>query len=146
MIAWLGTGLLGANFVRALRRRGHEVRVWNRTAERARRLCAELGGTPVPVAEPADVLVHCTSSGLDPSAPMFEGLPLRPEQLSGFGCVIDLVYREHETPLVRAARERSVPAVDGLDLLVGQGALSFERFTGRPAPVAAMRAAVGRAP
>jgi 3-hydroxyisobutyrate dehydrogenase len=41
MIAWLGTGLLGANFVRALRRRGHEVRVWNRTAERARALVAD---------------------------------------------------------------------------------------------------------
>lgn len=38
MIAWFGTGLLGANFVRALRERGEEVRVWNRTAARARAL------------------------------------------------------------------------------------------------------------
>ena len=35
-----------------------------------------------------------------------------------------------ETPLVRAARALAIPAVDGLELLVGQGALSFERFTG----------------
>ena len=41
MIAWLGTGMLGANFVRALRKRGHEVRVWNRTGERARALVAD---------------------------------------------------------------------------------------------------------
>jgi 3-hydroxyisobutyrate dehydrogenase len=41
MIAWFGTGLLGANFVRALRRRGEDVRVWNRTAARAKALEAE---------------------------------------------------------------------------------------------------------
>jgi 3-hydroxyisobutyrate dehydrogenase len=41
MIAWLGTGLLGSNFVRALRRRGQEVQVWNRSPERARALEAE---------------------------------------------------------------------------------------------------------
>ena len=48
------------------------------------------------------------------------------------------------TPTRRSSRRpsaRGVPVVDGLDLLVGQGALSFERFTGRPAPVDAMRAA-----
>src|SRR6185312_7407045 len=38
MIAWLGTGLLGGNFVRALRRRGEAVQVWNRSAEKARAL------------------------------------------------------------------------------------------------------------
>ncbi|HEV3088336.1 MAG TPA: NAD(P)-dependent oxidoreductase [Candidatus Elarobacter sp.] len=41
MIAWLGTGLLGANFVRKLLERGEEVHVWNRTAEKARALEAE---------------------------------------------------------------------------------------------------------
>ncbi len=38
MIAWFGTGLLGAGFVGALRRRGEDVRVWNRTPEKARAL------------------------------------------------------------------------------------------------------------
>lgn len=41
MIAWFGTGLLGSGFVRALRRRGETVRVWNRTAARARALEAD---------------------------------------------------------------------------------------------------------
>ncbi len=49
-----------------------EVRVWNRTPDRARRLCAEVGGVPVQSAEPADLLVHCTSSGLDESRRMFK--------------------------------------------------------------------------
>ena len=45
------------------------------------------------------------------------------------------------TVLIDRAREQGVPAVDGLELLVGQGALSFEIFTGVPASLVAMRAA-----
>jgi 3-hydroxyisobutyrate dehydrogenase len=41
VIAFLGLGLLGSNFVRALRRRGENVQVWNRTSARARALAAE---------------------------------------------------------------------------------------------------------
>src|SRR5512135_1139825 len=41
MIAFFGTGLLGANFVRALRRRGEAVQVWNRSADKARALEAD---------------------------------------------------------------------------------------------------------
>ncbi len=143
----LGAGGSARAAVWALRAAGAgEVRVWNRTPERARRLCAELGATPTSAAAPADLLVNCTSVGLHASDDPWAQLPIGPEQLAGFGCVVDLVYREqHETALVRAARLRSIPNVDGLELLIGQGALSFERFTGRNAPLEAMRAAVGRA-
>jgi shikimate dehydrogenase len=118
-----------------------EVRVWNRTPGRARSLTAELGGTAVERAEPADILVHCTSSGLDTNDEMFKGLPLRADDLIGYDCVVDLVYTENGTPLVTAARDRGIPAVDGLELLVRQGALSFELFTGAEAPVVVMHAA-----
>jgi shikimate dehydrogenase len=121
-----------------------EVRVWNRTPERAELLCAELGGEPVRTAEPADILVHCTSSGLDGLDSTFKQLPIEADDLLRYRCVVDLVYTEAETQLVRSARERSVPVVDGLELLVGQGALSFELFTGIPAGVDVMRAALGR--
>jgi shikimate dehydrogenase len=118
-----------------------ELRVWNRTAPRARELCAELGGAAVRAAEPADILINCTSVGLDGGDRTFEQLPIRREQLSDYRCVVDFAYARRETALVRAARERAVHVVDGLDLLVRQGALSFEQFTGRPAPVEVMREA-----
>ncbi len=119
-----------------------EVRVWNRTPERARALSAELGAIAVMRAEPADLLVHCTASGLDPREDAFKPLPIDADDLAGYECVVDLVYTETETSLVRAARARGVRAVDGRELLVRQGALSFELFTGRAAPIELMRRAV----
>jgi shikimate dehydrogenase len=118
-----------------------QVRVWNRTADRARALCEQLGATPVRSAKPADLLINCTSVGLAGSPPAFDALPVDADDLTGYGGVIDLVYAPGETELIRAARTRSVATVDGLELLVGQGALSFTRFTGRPAPMDQMRAA-----
>jgi len=59
--------------------------------------------------------------------------------------VVDLAYLpdRRETALVRVARERGCPrVVDGLEVLVRQGAASFRRWTGLPAPVEVMRAAV----
>ncbi len=121
-----------------------EVLVWNRTASRAQALALALGAVAVEVPRPADLLVHCTSSGLDASDSTFEQLPLSIDDLSRYRCVVDLVYSQAQTPLASAARTRSIAVVDGLELLVSQGALSFERFTGLAAPVAAMRAALGR--
>jgi shikimate dehydrogenase len=138
----LGAGGSARAAVWALRDAGAaEVRVWNRTPERAEQLCAELGGTPVTTAAPADFLVHCTSSGLDAFWPMFKSLPVDVDDLVGYCCVVDLLYSRTETPLVEAALARSISVLDGLEILVGQGALSFERFTGRAAPVEVMRAA-----
>jgi shikimate dehydrogenase len=121
-----------------------EVYVWNRTSERARALTEELGGIHITSSTPANILVHCTSIGLDGDASTFKQLPLTADELGRYDCVVDLVYSPHETALIRAARERGTAVVDGLDLLVRQGALSFERFTGRPAPLDVMRAAAAR--
>ena len=119
-----------------------EVRIWNRTPARARALAAELGGDAVDERRPADLLVHCTASGLDPAADAFKPLPIAADDVTSYECVVDLVYGDIETPLVRAARARSVRVVAGRELLVRQGALSFELFTGRPAPIDVMRGAV----
>jgi len=118
-----------------------EVWIWNRTTERAQTLATQLGGTALTDVVPADLLVNCTSVGLDDPEATFQQLPLHADDLARYECVVDLVYTPAETVLVRAARERGVRTVEGLELLVRQGALSFERFTGHPAPVDVMRAA-----
>jgi shikimate dehydrogenase len=56
--------------------------------------------------------------------------------------VVDLVYRAGGTALLEAARTRGADVVGGLEILVAQGAASFERWTGKTAPREAMRAAV----
>jgi shikimate dehydrogenase len=121
-----------------------EVRVWNRHPERARQLCQELGGTPVGEPAAADLLVNCTPVGIGGGARKFKQLPLRADELAMFGCVVDFVYANSETSLTASARSHGVAVVDGIDLLVGQGALSFVRFTGRAAPTDVMRSAVSR--
>ncbi len=118
------------------------VQVWNRTHERAVQLCRELGGEPVRDIEGADVLVNCTAVGLR-ATDTLESLPLPASGPAAYRLAADLVYRDGGAVLTLAARGARVPTVDGLELLVAQGAISFERFIGRPAPVAVMRRAVG---
>ena len=140
----LGAGGSARAAVWALKHAGvAEVRIWNRTPERAQALARELGAIPVGSAAPADILVNCTTVGLD-GCNSLEGLPIGAGGLAGFRCLVDLVYTQRPTALVCEAAEHGIPAVDGLEFLIAQGAESFERFTGRPASVPAMRAALGR--
>jgi shikimate dehydrogenase len=119
-----------------------QVRIWNRTPQRATELADELGAHAVAAPlKAADILVNCTSVGLHPDDEI-GALPLDSELLTRFSVIVDFVYREGGTPLVRAAQPSGVPTIDGLELLVGQGAIAFELFTGKTAPVQAMRDAV----
>ena len=140
----LGAGGSARAVVWALAGAGaREVSIWNRSPQRARRLANELGATARESTEPAagaDILVNCTSVGLDGGDP-FAALPLTADRLLDYSCVVDLVYSPSGTRLIDAATSAGTKTVDGLEILVGQGALSFERFTGRPAPLDVMRAA-----
>ena len=128
----------------ALRGRGARVRVANRTPGRA----AELGD-PVPfvrdaldiVASQSALVVNATSLGLDGDAPP-EELPL-----AGLGpgqVVVDVVYRPGGTPWLAAAAARGARPVDGLGMLLHQGAAAFAQWTGREPPLQVMRAALDR--
>jgi shikimate dehydrogenase len=92
------------------------------------------------------VLVNCTSVGLDDLSSPVKDLPLTADGLGEYATVVDLVYRAGGTALVREAERRGVSIIDGLEILVRQGALSFTVWTGRPAPIDKMRAAVRGTP
>ncbi|HEV7584649.1 MAG TPA: shikimate dehydrogenase [Solirubrobacteraceae bacterium] len=129
-----------------------EVLVWNRTAARAEALAQELGATAVATPQAADVLVNCTSVGLEPlerSASEPEALNqllLTFDQVGKYSYVVDLAYNAATTPLLAAARAHGVPTIDGLDVLVAQGALSFELWTARKPPIDVMRRAARKQP
>lgn len=81
----------------------------------------------------ADLLVNATPLG------RHEEMPVRPAALPRAGAVVDLVYVTGGTPLVRKARSLGLRAVDGWEILLAQGAAAFLMWTGRPAPIDAMR-------
>lgn len=92
----------------------------------------------------ADLVVQATNATLDGNAdaePFVDALPL--DALPAHATVNDLVYAPRETTLIEAARSRGLPTVDGLGMLLYQGALAFERWTGKPAPIEPMRRALG---
>ncbi|MGH2450307.1 MAG: shikimate dehydrogenase family protein, partial [Candidatus Limnocylindria bacterium] len=117
---------------------GADVAVWNRTPERAAALAEDLGVRAVTRAEPAEIVVNCTSIGLREGDDTFKALPLEADSLGAGSLVVDIVYRVGGTQLLEAARTRGASVIDGLEILISQGAASFERWTGLEAPREAM--------
>jgi shikimate dehydrogenase len=131
----LGAGGSARAVVYALEQAGTEVSIWNRTKARA----TELGNA---VDEPvgAEMLVNCTSLGLGDPSSDFKALPVSVDALATYATVVDLVYRQDgDTELVANARKAGCSVIDGLEILVRQGALSFEIWTGQEAPIEVMR-------
>ncbi len=90
---------------------------------------------------PAEILINATPVGM---APQTEALPLAPEVLDRFSLVMDIVYRPLTTRLLREAAARGCQVIDGLRMLIHQGAAQFELWTGQPAPVEVMAQAAYR--
>jgi len=137
----------------ALVRAGAALRVAARNADAARALAddfvaAARPGTPAPRAVPwdaleaesdaADAVVNGTSVGLAGHAASLPGVRFHAGQVA-----VDFVYGD--TAFARDARAAGARLVTGEQILVRQGALAFTLWTGRPAPEAAMAAAVARA-
>jgi shikimate dehydrogenase len=89
----------------------------------------------------ADLIVNCTSLGMHPNV---HSMPWQPdERLNTDQSVYDLVYNPTPTRFVEYARSCGARAVNGKGMLVWQGALAFELWTGVPAPVDVMQRAIG---
>jgi shikimate dehydrogenase len=136
----LGAGGAARAVVWALTREGAEVSVWNRTPERAAKLCAELGGEVVENPGPGDyeLIVNSTSVGLHGEDP-FADLPLASDWFGFSQTVVDLVYGDRQSKLLQVAGEAGAEVVDGLEVLVRQGAASFRIWTGVDPPIDVMR-------
>lgn len=122
-----------------------EVDVWNRTAERGTKVAAELGAEFVADPDPADyaLIVNTTAVGLG-GEDAFAHLPLTADSFVPGQVVLDMVYTEEPSALLAAAAAAGATTVDGLEMLVQQGALSMRIWTGEEPSIEAMRTAVRR--
>lgn len=126
-----------------------EIEVVNRSVDRGERMVADLqaktktrisftpwrGAYRVP--DDTDLLVNATSIGLYPNVTAMPAVAFgtpNPHLL-----VSDVVFNPPETPLLAAARQLGLPVLDGLSMLVYQGVIGFELWTGQHPPEAIMK-------
>lgn len=154
-VVLLGAGGAARAIVFSLVKAGAELTIANRTVARARALASmvdqNLGVTiaSIPlnrarltkVLKDADVLINATSVGMSPNI----NQTLVTSSMMHRGLVVnDIVYKPLQTRLLREARRAGAKTIDGLGMLVHQGALAFEIWTGRRAPIKVMEAAARR--
>jgi len=140
----LGAGGAARAAARALVDAGSRVTLLARDPARAAVVADALGCAWGNLAHVAgckwDLLLNATPVG---SGELADESPLPAELHRQGSVVLDMVYEPRETPLLRDARAAGAVAVGGLDMLIAQAARQFETWTGKPAPLDAMRAAVG---
>ncbi|MBI3040528.1 MAG: shikimate dehydrogenase, partial [Chloroflexi bacterium] len=86
----------------------------------------------------ADILVNATRVGMSPDA---DQTPVDADRLRSGLTVFDIVYNPIKTRLLREAEMAGAEIIGGLDMLVWQGALAFEKWTGQKAPIKLMKEA-----
>ena len=140
----VGAGGAARAVVAALSDAGARVALHNRSRARATALLEALGLPAIDLLDDADLaeavagcdlLVQTTTVGMAGGPP---GSPLPAGALPRRGAVVDLIYRPTRTPLVAAAQAAGLTVQNGLPMLVHQGALAFEAWTGVAAPLDAM--------
>lgn len=129
---------------------GAEITIANRTAARARSLareireklgrdvrCATLRESELSAAaRESDIIINATSVGMYPRS---GSTLLTSDMIPGGAVVFDIVYKPLETKLLKEAKKAGATTIRGVEMLVHQGALSFEIWTGKKAPVELMR-------
>ncbi len=136
----LGAGGSSRAILYALKGEEAEVFLWNRTIEKAYKLCESFGckvvKRPEYVLKEVKLIVNTTSSGLkEDDPPLFDYDLLEPSHT-----VVDIIYKE--TPLLKKAKEKGCPFQDGLDMLLYQGMESFRIWTGLEVPYEVVKEAV----
>jgi shikimate dehydrogenase len=154
-ILLLGAGGAARAIAFSLARAEAKLTIANRTTSKAKELVAaiekKLGAEAVHVAlrkdilmdaiVRSDILINATSTGMYPNVD--ETLVTADMMHRGL-IVNDIVYEPLQTRLLREAKLAGAKTINGLGMLVHQGAMAFEIWTGRRAPVKVMEAAVKR--
>ena len=134
-VVMLGAGGAARAGSGALVEAGAEIRIVNRSPERAQALAADLGPS---------VRVMAAADAFDGAALVVNALSVSPEidfdRIAPGTVVMDMTYKPLATPFLTAARERGLPTVDGLAMLIGQAAPSFQALFRRPPPPLDLRA------
>jgi len=140
----VGAGGAGRAVAFGLADEGMTVRIANRTTSKADELAAAVPDASghglnelADLLADADVLVNCTSVGMNEDA-----TPVPNAALHGDLAVLDAVYSPIETRLLREAAAAGATTVDGAWMLLYQGVEAFERWTGEDAPVGPMNEAL----
>lgn len=154
-IVILGAGGASRAISFTLAKKAREIVILNRTLRRAKDLVNDLTsiyGGKVKAGELTEdnlsgelinshILINATSLGMHPSE---AESPVNPRLLRSDLVVFDLVYKPFETRLLKDAGKVGARVIHGLDMLIHQGALSFEIWTGRKAPIdIMMKIAIG---
>lgn len=142
----IGAGGAARAIAYTLAQEGAEVSIANRSIKRAEELAALVGARGYSLcdleklAPQSDIIINCTSVGMRAGDPgLLEGGLLQSHQT-----VFDIVYNR-ETQLLKDARAAGAVALDGVMMLVYQGAKALQIWTGKKAPVDVMERAVREA-
>jgi shikimate dehydrogenase len=136
-VVLLGAGGAARGIGFGLREREYPLIVVNRSKEKGRSLCKELGCDYLPISSlarmkagglEADIIINATSLGM---YPRHRETPIPKKLLKEGMMVMDIVYQPLQTKLLREAKEKGCVTVDGLEMLIRQGMAQFEIWTGR---------------
>ena len=126
-----------------LKQAGGLVTIINRTESRGEKLADDLGCEFKLLAEvkklPYQIVINATPAGMTPDV---NSLPLAPDLMKPGMVVMDMVYNPLKTRFLKEAQSIGCKTVDGVAMFVHQGAVQFELWTGRKAPVDIMRRVV----
>ncbi len=122
---------------------GGRITILNRTIAKGERLAKDLGANFKPLAEIKNldgrILINTTSVGMTPRV---DAMPIKSDLIEKEILVMDIVYNPLKTRLLKTAEDAGCRIIDGVSMFVYQGAFQFELWTGKKAPVEAMKKTV----
>lgn len=139
----LGAGGAAKSAVFGSRAKGAEVYILNRTPAEAQKLARKAHAKTIKrtdlVKMEFDVIINATPVGMGGNGSM----PLTDKELKA-KYIFDMVYNPMQTRLLTVAKAKGLQTISGVEMFVRQGAQQFQIWTGKPAPVAEMRAVIVR--